>query len=98
MNFAYMHRLTSGVIRAFITMVLAALPLSPSVVNAQVTMDVPQTPAPMKDQGMNATPLPTPLQDLVPEAERSHPEIAASLHPCNAATNVPKQPSSVPNP
>ncbi len=96
MNFAYMHRLTSGVIRAFITMVLAALPLSPSVVNAQVTMDVPQTPAPMKDQGMHATALPTPLQELVREVERSNPEIAASLHAWKAATNVPKQASALP--
>ncbi len=68
MNFAYTHRLTSGAIRAFITVVLAAVFLSPSV-NAQVTRDVPQTPAPMKDQGMHATALPIPLQELVQEVE-----------------------------
>src|SRR5260370_3089136 len=96
MNFAYMHRLTSGAIRAFITVVLAAVPLSPWVVNAQVTMDVPQTPAPMKDQGMHATALPIPLQELVQEVERSNPEIAASLHAWKAATNVPKQASALP--
>ncbi len=96
MNFAYMHRLTSGVIRAFITVVLAAVPLSPRVVNAQVTMEVPQAPAPMKDQGMHATALPIPLQELVQEVERSNPEIAASLHAWKAATNIPKQASALP--
>src|SRR5258708_34036430 len=59
-------------------------------------MDVPQTPAPMKDQGMHATALPTPLQELVREVERSNPEIAASLHAWKAATNVPKQASALP--
>jgi len=96
MNFAYTHRLTSGAIRAFIAVVLAAVPLSPMLVNAQGTMDVPQTPAPMKDQGMHGAASPSPLQELVQEVERSNPEIAASLHAWKAATNVPKQASALP--
>jgi len=96
MNFAYTHRLTSGAIRAFITVVLAAVPLSPRVVNAQVTIDVPQTPAPMKDQGMHAAASPSPLQELVQEVERSNPQIAAALHTWQAATNVPRQVSALP--
>jgi len=96
MNFAYTHRLTSGAIRAFITVVLSAVPLSPMLVNAQVTMDVPQTPAPMKDQGMPATASPSPLRELVQEVERSNPQITAALHTWQAATNVPRQVSALP--
>lgn len=95
MNFACTHRLTSGAIRAFITVVLAAVPLSQMVVNAQVTMDVPQPPAPMKDQG-KPTASSSPLQELVQEVERSNPQIAASLHAWQAATNVPRQVSALP--
>ncbi len=96
MNIAYRHRLTSGAIRAFVTVVLAAVPLSPMVVNAQVTMDVPQTPAPMKNQGKHAA-SPSPLQELLCEVERSNPEIAAALHTWQAATNLPKQASALPD-
>ena len=39
---------------------------------------------------------PTPLRDLVAEAERANPEIAASYHTWQAATNVPKQASALP--
>jgi outer membrane protein TolC len=39
---------------------------------------------------------PTPLRDLVAEAERGNPEIAASYHTWQAATNVPKQASALP--
>jgi cobalt-zinc-cadmium efflux system outer membrane protein len=98
MNFAYMHRLTSGATRLLVTVVLASvLSLSPMTVRAQVAMDVPQTPAPMKDQGKHATASPSPLLELVQEVERSNPEIAASLHEWKAATNVPKQASALPD-
>src|SRR5215475_11359949 len=33
----------------------------------------------------------TPLRDLIEEAERNSPEIAASVHAWQAATNVPRQ-------
>lgn len=39
---------------------------------------------------------PTPLRDLVAEAERANPEIAASYHTWQAATSVPKQASALP--
>jgi outer membrane protein, heavy metal efflux system len=98
MNSAYMHRLTSGATRFFVVVVVASvLSLSPMTVKAQVTMDVPQTPAPMKDQGQHATASPIPLQELVREVERSNPEIAASLHMWQAAANVPKQASALPD-
>jgi cobalt-zinc-cadmium efflux system outer membrane protein len=39
---------------------------------------------------------PTPLRDLVQEAERNNPGIAASVHAWQAATNVPRQVSALP--
>ena len=38
----------------------------------------------------------TPLRDLVQEAERNNPQIAASLHAWQAAANVPRQVSALP--
>ncbi len=98
MNFAYVHRLTSGAARLFVVVVVASVfSLSPMMVKAQVTTNVPQTPAPMKDLGKHATASPTPLLELVQEVERSNPEIAASLHAWQAATTVPKQVSALPD-
>jgi outer membrane protein, heavy metal efflux system len=98
MNFAYMHGLTSGVTRSFVMVVLASVfSLSPITVKAQVKMDVPQTPAPLKDQGKHATTSPSPLRELVQEVDRSNPEIAASLHAWQAAANVPKEASALPD-
>jgi cobalt-zinc-cadmium efflux system outer membrane protein len=97
MSSAYTYRLTSGLTRFFVIVALASvLSLSPITVKAQVKMDVPQTPAPMKDQGQHPTVSPSPLLELVQEVERSNPEIAASLHAWQAATNVPKQASALP--
>jgi cobalt-zinc-cadmium efflux system outer membrane protein len=95
MNFTYMHRRTSGATRFLVSLVLASA-LSgpfPMAVKAQVSMDVPQTPAPMKEHTDVST---SPLQELVQEVERSNPEIAASLHAWQAATNIPKQVSALP--
>src|SRR5258708_35625399 len=98
MNFAYVHRLTSGAARLFVVVVVAsAVSLAPMMVKAQVTTNVPQTPAPMKDLGKHATASPTPLLELVQEVERSNPEIPASLHAWQAATTVPKQVSALPH-
>jgi outer membrane protein, heavy metal efflux system len=98
MNFAYMHRLTSGATRLLVAVVSASvLSLSPMTVRAQVAMDVPQTPAPMKDQGKHATASPSPLLELVQEVERRNPDITASLRAWKAATDVPKQASALPD-
>jgi hypothetical protein len=99
MNCAYTHRLTSGAARLFVTLVLASVlsSLFPMTVKAQVTMDAPQIPAPMKDQGQHAAASPSPLRELVREVERSNPEIAAALHTRRPATNVPKQVSALPD-
>jgi cobalt-zinc-cadmium efflux system outer membrane protein len=97
MNFAYMHRLKSGANRLIVpVVVVSVLSVSPITVKAQATMDVPQTPAPMKVQG-HAAASPSPLQELVQEVERSNPEISAALHTWQAATNVPKQVSALPD-
>jgi outer membrane protein, heavy metal efflux system len=98
MNFAYTYRLTSGAARSFVVVVVASvLSLSPTTGNAQVTTNVPQTPAPMKNQSKHATASPSPLRELVEEVDRSNHEIAASLHAWQAATNVPKQVSALPD-
>jgi outer membrane protein TolC len=44
----------------------------------------------------HSTAPPTPLRDLVQEAERNNPQIAASFHSWQAATNVPRQVSALP--
>jgi outer membrane protein, heavy metal efflux system len=96
MNFAYIHRLTSGATRFFVTLVWASAlsSLSPMTVKAQVAMDVPQTHAPMTE---HIAVSPSPLLELVQEVERSNPEIAASLHAWQAAANIPKQASALPD-
>ena len=97
MKSAYMHGLTSGATRLFVIVALASvLTLSPMTAKAQATIDTPQTPAPMRDQGNHPTASPSPLRELVQEVDRSNPEIAASLHAWQAATNVPKQASALP--
>jgi cobalt-zinc-cadmium efflux system outer membrane protein len=96
MNSVSTYRLTSGVIRAFVTVVLAAALLSPILLDAQVTADVPQTPAQMKDQDKHVA-APAPLEELVREVERSNPDIAAAVHTWQAATYVPKQASALPD-
>jgi len=53
---------------------------------------VPSTPAQI-ERGATA---PTALRDLVVEVERSNPEIAASYHTWQAAANVPRQASALP--
>src|SRR6267154_551527 len=99
MNFVFMHRLTSGVTRFFGTVVLASVlsSLSPTTMTAQVPTDASQTPAPMRDQGSHPAASPSPLAELVREVEQRNPEIAASLHAWQAATNVPKQASALPD-
>ena len=98
MNFAYTCRLTSGATRLLVMVLLASVfTLSPMTAKAQATIDTPLTPAPMRDQGKHATASPSPLRELVQEVERSNPEIAASLHAWQAATNVPKQASALPD-
>jgi hypothetical protein len=97
MNSVYAYRLTSGATRFLVIVALASiLSLSPVTVKAQVKMDVPQTPAPMNNQSNHATASPSPLRDLVQEVDRSNPEIAASVHAWQAATNVPRQASALP--
>ena len=59
--------------------------------------DPPQHPAPVDQAGMApASASATPLGDLVKEAERNNPEIAAAYRGWQAATHVPKQASAFP--
>jgi outer membrane protein, heavy metal efflux system len=51
----------------------------------------------MTNQSKHATASPSPLRELLREVDRSNPEIAASLHAWQAATNIPKQTSTLPD-
>lgn len=67
MNFAYTYRLTSGAARFFVVVTVASvLSLSPTTGNAQVTTNVPQTPAPMnQSKHATASPSPVPRQNSI---------------------------------
>lgn len=60
----------------------------------QLPQTQPVMPSPMPS--MEHTAPPTALRDLVAEAERANPEIAASYYTWQAAANVPKQASALP--
>lgn len=96
MNSAYMHRHRSGATCFLVTLAWASAlsGLLPMAVKAQVSTDLPQTPAPMKE---HAAVSPSPLLELVQEVERSNPEIAASQHAWQAAADIPKQASALPD-
>ena len=97
MNSICVNRPVSAVTRIFLIVALeSGLAFGPSNLSAQSAADLPQTPAPMNHQAKDAASAPTPLQNLVEEAERSNPEIAASIHAWKAATNVPRQASALP--
>jgi len=51
----------------------------------------------MNDQGSHPGASPSPLAELVREVEQNNPEVAAALHTWQAATNVPKQVSALPD-
>jgi outer membrane protein, heavy metal efflux system len=97
MNLAHQHRLACGAFCILIALaLLSGLILSAVRANAQTASNLQQQPPTMAEGEPHPTGLPTPLHDLVEEAERSNPEIAASLHAWKAGTNVPKQASALP--
>jgi cobalt-zinc-cadmium efflux system outer membrane protein len=66
-------------------------------VSAQETLSPQQPTSTAGSQGMAmAAGAPTPLRDLVQEAEQKNPQIAASFHAWQASRNVPKQVSALP--
>lgn len=69
--------------------------LPPHLFGQQPPQAQKATPSPVQSQREPIAP-PTALRDLVAEAERANPEIAASYHAWQAATNVPRQASALP--
>jgi cobalt-zinc-cadmium efflux system outer membrane protein len=56
----------------------------------------PSTPMQTEAPHQPSAPPPTSLRDLVQEAERNNPQIAATFHAWQAATNMPRQVSALP--
>ena len=72
--------------------------LAGSVLHAQRSPEIqqPTSVVTLPDAGHEHAAPPTPLRDLVQEAERNNPQVAASGHAWQASTNVPKQVSALP--
>ena len=73
------------------TMVLSAKGTAQQTGNSQQSAASPVSPSMTEHAGM-----PTPLRELIQEAEQKNPQIAASFHAWQASTNVPKQVSALP--
>ena len=93
MNLVYEHRLAPV---SLMTLVMCSLALSVLPTNAQTP------PPPQPPPGSTAMPEshptgpPTVLRDLVGEAEKNNPELAAAFHAWKAGTYTPKQVSALP--
>lgn len=95
MNPVYEHRLSSGMIHFFLLPIVAVgLIVSPTM--GQIQAPSPQEGPISSEQEHHPTAPPTPIRDLVQEAEHNNPEILASVHGWQAATHVPKQASALP--
>lgn len=94
MNLAHEHRLSSGIVRFFLLTAALAATIFPALGQTQApsSQQVPVA----SEQQPHATAPPTPIRDLVQEAEHNNPEISASVHGWQAATHVPKQASALP--
>jgi Outer membrane efflux protein len=88
--FANCPRILSGLL---LITTLSALPLRGQT-SAQ-PQQPPSAPAQTQITPEHSAP-PTPLRDLIQEAEHNSPVIAASIHAWQAATNVPRQVSALP--
>jgi outer membrane protein, heavy metal efflux system len=89
------HRHLSGRLTITLAILGGLIPL-PRLSAAQQPNAVQQS-APAAHAGMaHATVPPTSLADLVKEAERSNPEVAAAYHGWQATTHVPRQASAFP--
>jgi cobalt-zinc-cadmium efflux system outer membrane protein len=96
MNVILEQRLAPGVIRVRVAFVLlCSIALFAIPANAQ-TPNSQQTPDSMVIEEAHPTAPPTALQDLVDEAEKNNPELAASFHAWKARTYAPKQASALP--
>ncbi len=90
-------RLASGCVhdlRIFVAVVSVLMLFTGSGMAQQPANSPPSRPP--QTETAQATSPPTPLRQLVEEAERTNPEISASVHGWQAATNVPRQASAFP--
>lgn len=95
MKLAHEHGLAPGAIRIGISLVLLyCLTLSARLANGQAQNPQQQSPEAMGDTHPTAPP--TALRDLVDEAEKNNPDLAASFHAWKAGTYAPKQASALP--
>jgi len=104
MKSACFYRINSGrsrifaiSLRRFCGLVLISLVGFSTLTAQQLPQQQPSS-APMQTEAprQHSIAPPTPLRDLVQEAERNNPQIAASFHAWQAATNVPRQVSALP--
>ena len=89
---------SSGCISSFALVLIVLLAFARSALHAQSSTQSQPSPstATSPDTGHEHVAPATPLRDLIEEAERNNPQIAASSHAWQAATNVPRQVSALP--
>ena len=100
MKTAILHRLLSGRTPTFASFsfavaVFGGLVLLSNRLTAQQP-NAPKNPAPVEQVTTIAGLPASPITDLVKEADRNNPEIAAAYHGWQAATNVPRQATAFP--
>ena len=83
---------------ARISLIHAALLAGTTLIAANARAQLTETSPPSGSQsgGMEHKETPTPLRELVQEAEQKNPQIAAAYHGAQAARNIPKQVSAFP--
>src|SRR5258708_25278095 len=73
------------------TMLFPASGAAQQMGNSRLPGSIPESPSIVEHAGT-----PTPLRELIQEAEQKNPQIAASYHAWQASRNVPKQASALP--
>ena len=97
MQFTYSSRSLFGCARISLIGAALFMALLPLKGTAQQTGDSQQPGSPPDSPGMaEHAGTPSPLRELVEEAEQKNPQIAASFHAWQASRNVPKQVSALP--
>ena len=94
MNSVYEHRLAPVLLMTLV--LLCSLALSALPTSAQTPPPPQQPPGSMAMPESHPTEPPTALRDLIGEAEKNNPELAASFHAWKAGTYAPKQVSALP--
>lgn len=98
MTSVYFNRNSSGRISSLALVLIVLLAFARSALHAQSSSQSQPSPstATSPDTGHEHIAPATPLRDLMQEAEHNNPQIAASSHAWQAATNVPRQVAALP--